>query len=98
VIAEGISMALQSAWLLAGRLAQWRDAGLAAKHRAAVMRAYAADWRRHFAPRLRAAEAVAAWAMRPAAVAGALPLLRCFPAVLSWGARLSGKARRVVNR
>src|SRR5262249_3382317 len=48
-------------------------------------------------PRLYAAAAVAHWAMRPAAVAGTLPLLRCFPRVLSWGARLSGKATRVVT-
>jgi hypothetical protein len=34
--------------------------------------------------------------MRPSAVAVALPLLRVFPAVLGWGARLSGKATRVI--
>jgi hypothetical protein len=28
----------------------------------------------------------------PAALAGTLPILRCFPEVLTWGAWLSGKA------
>ena len=49
-----------------------------------------------FVPRLCASTAVAHWAMRPAAVAGSMPLLRCFPGLLTWGARLSGKATRVV--
>ena len=33
--------------------------------------------------------------MRPAAVNSALPLLRCWPGLLTWGARLSGKATAV---
>jgi flavin-dependent dehydrogenase len=91
VIAEGISMALQSAWLLARHLIDWRCTG------AAPGRAYAADWRRHFAARLRTSRVVAEWAMHPAAVAGLLPILACFPALLNWGARLSGKATCIVR-
>jgi flavin-dependent dehydrogenase len=96
VVAEGISMAMQGAWLLAEHLVRWRreGGGSAGLERLAVD--YAAAWRRAFAPRLYASTAVAHWAMRPAAVAGALPLLRCFPGLLTWGARLSGKAARVV--
>jgi 2-polyprenyl-6-methoxyphenol hydroxylase-like FAD-dependent oxidoreductase len=96
VVAEGISMAMQGAWLLAERLVRWRREGdrAAALERVAVD--YAGAWRRAFAPRLYASTAVAHWAMRPAAVRGALPLLRCFPGLLTWGARLSGKAARVV--
>ncbi len=86
VIAEGISMALQSSWLLVQHLLAGRDG-----------QAYAAHWRRHFAPRLHTARVVAEWAMRPAAVAGLLPVLACFPALLNWGARLSGKVSRVVK-
>ncbi len=97
VVAEGISMAMQGAWLLAERLARWRREGGAAEALERVAVAYAAAWRRAFAPRLYASTAVAHWAMRPAAVAGALPLLRCFPGLLTWGARLSGKAARVVQ-
>jgi menaquinone-9 beta-reductase len=96
VVAEGISMAMQGAWLLAERLVRWRreGGGAAALERVAV--AYSAAWRRAFAPRLYASTAVAHWALHPAAVAGALPLLRYFPELLTWGARLSGKAARVV--
>ena len=93
VVAEGISMAMQAAWLLTERLIAHRR-GRANLH--AVGKEYARAWRRAFGPRLRAAAAFAHWAMRPSAVAVALPLLRVFPAVLGWGARLSGKATRVV--
>jgi menaquinone-9 beta-reductase len=88
VIAEGISMALQSAWLLSRHL-------LAGPPTRALAQAYAADWRRQFAPRLHTARVVAEWAMRPVAVAGLLPLLCRFPVLLNWGARLSGKVRRL---
>jgi flavin-dependent dehydrogenase len=97
VVAEGISMAMQSAWLLAERLIAWRRQGREPAGLARVGEAYAAAWRRSFAPRLYAAAAVAHGAMHPAVVAGALPFLRCFPGLLTWGARLSGKARRVVR-
>lgn len=96
VVAEGISMALQAAWILAQQLLAWRRAGgnVAALH--AVGEDYAAHWRHCFAPRLYAATVLAHWAMQPAAVAGVLPWLQRFPALLSWGARLSGKATLVV--
>jgi 2-polyprenyl-6-methoxyphenol hydroxylase-like FAD-dependent oxidoreductase len=96
-VAEGISMALQGAWLLARRLSAWRDGGRSAAglHAAAV--GYAADWRAAFAPRLRASTALAHWAMRPAAVAGVVPVLGCFPQLLTLAARLSGKATCVVR-
>jgi 2-polyprenyl-6-methoxyphenol hydroxylase-like FAD-dependent oxidoreductase len=98
VIAEGISMALQAAWLLADHLQKWRHAGSKPAALAHVGQAYAQSWRKAFAPRLYAAAAVAHWAMRPAAVAASLPALHCFPGLLSWGARLSGKASRVIPR
>lgn len=84
VVAEGISMAMQSAWLLASLLTH----GLTP---AEARAAYARDWRRAFAPRIYAASVIAHWAMRPAAVALTLPLLQAFPAVLTEGARTSGK-------
>jgi flavin-dependent dehydrogenase len=95
VVAEGISMAIQSSWLLSSRLTAWSRAGACRAALRRVAYAYASDWRRHFAPRVLASQAIAAWAMRPWAVAGSMPLLRRFPILLNWGARLSGKAEPV---
>lgn len=91
VVAEGISMALQSAWLLAERLIA-RGQG-----DATVARDYTRVWRRSFAPRIRAAAAVAQWAMRPQLVAATLPLLQTWPKLLTFGAWLSGKSKLVVQ-
>ena len=102
VVAEGISMAMQSAWLLGERLAAdgckvrsrlARDEGIVVR----VGRDYAALWRLAFAARIRAAAAVAHWAMHPAAVRATLPLVRRCPSLLTWGARLSGKARDLTD-
>ena len=84
VVAEGISMALQSAWLLCRELT-------AVSTPDQVARRYDAAWRAAFAPRIHAATAFAQLAMRPLAVAAALPLLRLAPQLLTLGARLSGK-------
>ncbi|HZY90143.1 MAG TPA: FAD-dependent oxidoreductase [Gemmataceae bacterium] len=95
-VAEGISMALQSAWLLARRLTDWRRQGGAHADLRAVGDDYAADWRRSFGPRVAASTLIAHWAMRPRAVACTVPLLRHFPALLTWCANLTGKTTRVV--
>ncbi len=95
-VAEGISMALQSAWLLARRLTDWRRQGGTDADLRAHGDAYAADWRRSFGPRVAASTVVAHWAMRPPAVACTLPLLRRFPALLTWCANLTGKTTQVV--
>jgi flavin-dependent dehydrogenase len=97
VVAEGISIALQSAWLLAGCLQAWRQQGGRADALPATGASYARLWRRHFGPRLRASALVARWAMSPAMLALTLPLLRCFPRLLTWGARASGKTHRVLR-
>jgi 2-polyprenyl-6-methoxyphenol hydroxylase-like FAD-dependent oxidoreductase len=112
VIAEGISMAMQSAWLLTRRLVarlpdRHRQSGTLAPWQSgrapnqsdwgAVGIDYARAWRRAFAPRLRAAAVFAHWAMRPATVGPSLPLLAAFPALLRWGALFSGKATTVVR-
>jgi flavin-dependent dehydrogenase len=96
VVAEGISMALQGAWLLAERLVAARRGPRSASW-AVVASDYARAWRQAFGPRLVASAAIAHWAMHPAAVAGAVPFIRRLPALLTWGARLSGKATRVVR-
>jgi flavin-dependent dehydrogenase len=95
VIAEGISIALQSAWLLARGLVEWRRDGAAPGRMAVIAAAYADAWRKRFAHRLHASQAIAHWAMHPRLVAATLPLLRCFPAFLNWSSRLSGKASRM---
>ena len=84
VVAEGISMAMQSGWLLANHLVRTQSL-------AEARTAYAAEWRRAFAPRIYAASLIAHWAMHPVAVRLALPLLQAFPAMLAEGARISGK-------
>jgi flavin-dependent dehydrogenase len=84
VVAEGISMAIQSAWLLAHCLLEDSDANRARE-------AYASAWRTTFSARIRAAAVIAHWAMRPLAVRAALPLLEVWPAILTHGARTAGK-------
>ncbi|HXS79059.1 MAG TPA: FAD-dependent oxidoreductase [Gammaproteobacteria bacterium] len=93
ILGEGISMAMQSSWLLCRRLARDRDALLGGACQAAVARAYARDWRRHFASRVRWAAVLAHLAMRPHRARPLLPLLRAAPSVLTLAARLGGKVR-----
>jgi flavin-dependent dehydrogenase len=90
-IAEGISMAIQSSFLLAGQLIAWGRRGPRASL-ALLGRRYSSAWRRAFATRIRMSAAVAHWGMRPSVHGPTLPLVRCFPALLSLGARLAGKA------
>ena len=89
-------MAMQAAWLLAEHLSRWRRDGQRTAALPVIATSYAAAWRRHFAPRLRASSLIAHWAMHPRAVESTLPLLWIFPKLLTWGARLSGKAAAIV--
>jgi flavin-dependent dehydrogenase len=89
VVAEGISMALQSAWLLCRHL-------IAGHSQDEVARRYHAEWKAAFAPRIYAAALFAYLAMQPSAVATVLPLLQAFPRILALGARLSGKTTEIV--
>src|SRR6202043_3561381 len=91
VVAEGIGMAMQSAWSLCKRLTAGTIDLSSAQALDSARRDYAAAWNRTVAPRIHAAAMIARWAMIPAAVSCALPLLRLFPRVLSMGARMSGK-------
>jgi flavin-dependent dehydrogenase len=79
VIAEGISMAIQSSALLTKLLIV---------HRGEL---YARQWQRRFAPRIRAASVFAHLAMSGAGRLAGLALLRAAPRLLDMGARLSGK-------
>jgi len=92
VVAEGIGMAMQSAWLLCECLTAGPVGGLSGHVVDAARRDYAAAWRQTLAPRIHAAALIAHWAMRPVAVACVLPWLRLFPGALTAGAQFSGKA------
>ena len=93
IIAEGISMAMQGGWMLAAELLRERDWSSAARLRAG--RRYEAAWRRQFAGRIRAAALLARLADWPATESLVPVLARTFPALLTFGAALSGKARNV---
>ncbi len=76
-------MAIQSSWLLAQcLLTDGRAAGAN----------YARAWKGQFAVRLHAAALFAALAMNDHGRAAGAQLLRACPAILTWGAALSGKA------
>lgn len=89
-VAEGISMAMQSGWLMLNALKGNRSGEQA-------QMSYRQAWRASFAPRLRASRFIAHWAMRSWTVKASVPLIRRFPGLLQWGASLSGKETRVVG-
>jgi len=103
IIGEGISMALQSSWLLCTALAAARPAHLARGADASALwqrqarQRYTADWRHHFVPRLRIAAGLAHLAMRPAAAGALMATLKRFPGLLTRGAVWSGKVRSVAD-
>ena len=84
LVAEGISMAMQSAWLLCDALL---------RSRAAEARVRAAKWRRQRAG-YSAAFAALTTSTPTAAVSAAV--LRHVPAILTWGARCSSSRKRSV--
>lgn len=91
VVAEGISMALQSAWLVADRLIG-RGPTSSPQLLSAIGEDYAAAWLRSFSGRIRVAEWIARWASSPRAVAVVLPFVRLLPSLLTAFACSSGKA------
>ena len=97
IIGEGMSMAMQSAWLLCARLLDPAvspdGSNFSEAWQGAVRRRYVADWHRHFAPRLRLAATLAHMAMRPALASPLLALLGRWPGLMTHGARLGGKVR-----
>ena len=100
IIGEGMSMAMQSAWLLCARLldpATSDDGSFGIAWQSRMRRRYAADWRSHFAPRLRLAAVLAHLAMRPALISPWLPLLARWPGVMTYGARQGGKTSCAPN-
>lgn len=98
LIGEGISMALQSAGLLADHLLSVPAARLERPRTHELNRRYAAAWCDAFTMRLRFAAWYAHTAMHPIYSAQAQRLMRRWPALLTRAARWAGKARRPLVR
>lgn len=95
ILGEGMSMALQSAWLLCAQLLA-REPGPRLSDpvwQREMARVYAAQWRVAFAARLRFAAVLAHLAMRPGLFKPVLALLRRWPALLTRAAAWGGKTR-----
>jgi flavin-dependent dehydrogenase len=86
VIAEGISMALQSGWLLASNLLMANPS-----ESALIGERYQQSWNKHFKKRITVAAIFANLAIRPWVAPLALPLIKSCPSILSLGAKWSGK-------
>ena len=97
IVAEGISMAMQSAWLLCRHLIAHQSSMADERSRASVGRDYSKGWTTSFAGRIRAASLFARLMMRTRTADPATALLRIFPDMLTFAARLSGKTRFVVT-
>jgi menaquinone-9 beta-reductase len=91
IIAEGISMAIQSAWLLCRHLIASQDKIGAERNISQIERDYAADWETWFGTRVRLAAGFAHLTMRPMTSALLVSLVQQLPSLLSFGAHLSGK-------
>lgn len=100
IIGEGMSMAMQSAWLLCDHLLQASPAGSAdasTRWHADVARRYAREWRRHFALRLRIAAALAHVAMRPWLSSIGVAAAQRLPGAITLGARWCAKVRCAID-
>ena len=99
IIGEGMSMALQSAWLLCAQLRRGAP-GLGLSDpiwQRELARIYATQWRRAFAARLRLAAVFAHVAMRPMLAKPMLALVQRWPALLTLVADWGGKTRCAVD-
>ncbi|HTA64683.1 MAG TPA: NAD(P)/FAD-dependent oxidoreductase [Xanthomonadaceae bacterium] len=97
ILGEGMSMAIQSAWLLCKRLVAHRNELMTGRAGTEVGCDYARVWRSSFTRRIRLAALFAHLAMRPDASRALLPLLRRWPGLLMHGARAGGKVWDVVT-
>jgi flavin-dependent dehydrogenase len=98
VIAEGISMAIQSAWIMGNILGPLKSQIADARAVDAAGHIYARAWRDAFARRIRASALIAHWAMHPGLVRAMLPAFERWPRVLKWFAEAAGKASLTIER
>jgi flavin-dependent dehydrogenase len=98
IIAEGISIAMQSAWLLSQSLLKLRTDRITDASLAIAGRHYSDAWLKAFRLRIKASDLFADLAMTGGAVHGLLlPVMMAFPRILTLGAKLSGKVNQVVE-
>ena len=97
IVGEGMSMALQSAFMLCDELLAQAPGGQDANWHARVSARHTARWRRRFMPRLMLAAAFAHAAMRPTASHALVGLLNRWPGLLTQGARWCGKVASVAD-
>ena len=97
ILGEGMSMAIQSAWMLSELLIPHRAELVAGRAADKVGRLYAARWRRSFTARIRVAALFSHIAMRPRATSASLALVRRWPALLTASASLGAKVHRAVK-
>jgi flavin-dependent dehydrogenase len=99
IIGEGMSMALQSSWLLCAQLlkAKNQSLGIGAICQKEVASAYASEWRKQFQTRLWLSAAFAHLVMRPASSTVLVSIMRRWPRLLTLGAKLVGKVHSAVN-
>jgi 2-polyprenyl-6-methoxyphenol hydroxylase-like FAD-dependent oxidoreductase len=93
LIGEGMSMALESAFLLTNHLIPHTGCGIDAMRWIQIHRAYEAAWRAAFAPRMRVAAAYAHVAMQPALRVPVHAVLKRWPRLLTRAAAWAGKGR-----
>ncbi len=97
VVAEGISMAMQSAWLLSHCLIQFKRNHKGLNNLDEVGAYYTKQWRKSFIRRIHVAAFFAQLAMmKPLARSLLLPVIKQFPTILTFGAKFSGKVQQVV--
>ncbi len=96
IIAEGISIAMQSSWLLSQILLAEKKETLTRQRLDVIGQAYSKKWHAQFANRIRAAALFAQVATRPHLVKLLLPIFKRFPSLLTYGAALSGKIKDVI--
>lgn len=95
-IADGISMAMQSAWLLSQTLGKRAARAPVDAELRRLGQDYERAWMRAFKMRIRAADLFARLALSKKTHALLLPLVRTFPRLLTLGARMGGIVDQVV--
>jgi menaquinone-9 beta-reductase len=96
VVAEGISMAMQAGWLLSQTLIKHRHHSGSEQWIGDAGRDYSKLWYQHFSGRIHIAAMFAHGAMHRMSQKLTIPLIKRFPQLLSFGAKLSGKIQQVI--
>lgn len=94
IIADGINMAIQSAWILCHCLVGSAPSGRSDQNLEAIGHLYAKHWRKEIGPRIRSGSLFATIAMSASNLWGGL-LCEHLPWLLKFGATLSGKTRAI---